>query len=166
MPTAVRAEQIRSAMESYLAEMRATGQEPPSEPGELYLVAAKQLGMDYSVLRTPWQRENAREKFTQQALRALHRLAREGVLVRTGTGRTLTFITLEEDTRRKQAESDRAAETADAESGWRNIKKRLRALGLIETGAGSEVMMPLPVWEQLLNLAEKGEECLSHFPPL
>lgn len=164
MPTGVAPDVVYDTLAAYLREMREAGLEPPSRPMTLYQVVGERLGMDYSVLRTPWQKENAQHKFVSQVRRMLYKLTDNGLLVKAGSGRELEFITPQEHQRRVQERSDAEAAVAGELHAWRSVKARLRDLGLIETGGEGVVVMPLPVWEQLLNLAEKGERSLTHLP--
>jgi hypothetical protein len=147
-------EDIRRVLEDYLGECAQSGEAPASHTYQFYRVAQERLHVSYAGM-TLWEAQDAETRFKYQVLRALDKLAADGVLVRQGAKRDLRFLTPaaaaaldreEAEARRlKEARLDRA----------KDIAGRLRALDLdVLVSSGVPVRLDPGDWEKLLDLAE------------
>jgi hypothetical protein len=151
-------ESIRAALVRYLDECAERGILPGETTHMFYRVVRERLRISYAGM-TRWEEHDTENRFRYQVLRALDKLAADGLLVRHGERRSLRFLTPAASAALEASEAEARRLKEERLARAKDIAGRLYALDLdVLVNSGVPVRLDPGDWEKLLDLAEAGRE--------
>jgi hypothetical protein len=112
----------------------------------------------------PWENLTTEEKLMGQVRRALNKLAEAGTLVKVSDGHRVEFSTPETHARHQREHAEREAEQQAVDKRTRNLRDRIRALGITGTNTDNygRITLELDMAERLTRMAEGHAEVTRH----